>query len=470
MNDDDILARISGLTADSRMARSGWLFAALPGTRSDGRMYIRDAIVNGAAVILAPEGTVLPEDVLGDVRAMLVTDIDARGRFARLAARFYGRQPETVAAVTGTNGKTSCVTFAAQLWDMLGHTAASLGTLGIVSRITMKKGGLTTPDPVQLQAEMADLAAAGVTHLAMEASSIGLDQRRLDGVRLKAAAFTNLSHDHLDYHGDMETYFAAKRRLFDVLLPQDGVAVINTDDEWGVRLSGMVRQRQIRVGGDSGCEIRLVRQIPSATGQVLEVVAEGRTHEIALPLVGLFQGMNALAAAGLVMACDGVGFAQLVPLLEKLHGVPGRLELVKGAPVYVDYAHTPHGLETVLKALRPHTSGRLVVVFGCGGDRDKGKRPVMGGIATKLADLAIITDDNPRGEDAAKIRAEIRAGAPNAAEIGDRRTAISEAVAGLEAGDVLVIAGKGHEQGQIVGDAVLPFDDVKEAEDAIHAL
>ena len=209
---------------------------------------------------------------------------------------------------------------------------------------------------------------------------------------------------------------------------------------------------------------------PSATGQVLEVVAEGRTHEIALPLVGLFQGMNALAAAGLVMACDGVGFAQLVPLLEKLHGVPGRLELVKGAPVYVDYAHTPHGLETVLKALRPHTSGRLVVVFGCGGDRDKGKRPVMGGIATKLADLAIITDDNPRGEDAAKIRAEIRAGAPNAAEIGDRRTAISEAVAGLEAGDVLVIAGKGHEQGQIVGDAVLPFDDVKEAEDAIHAL
>lgn len=466
MNDETILAQIKGLTADSRMARRGWLFAAVPGKIADGRLFIADAVRNGASIVLAPEGTTLPPGV----DATLVLDRDPRRRFALLAAQFYKLQPATVAAVTGTNGKTSTVTFCSQLWDALGQTSASLGTLGIVSRITMKKGGLTTPDPVTLMAELADLTAAGITHLAMEASSIGIEQRRLDGVALKVAAFTNLTHDHLDYHGTMDDYFAAKARLFDTLLPKDGIAVIYTDDPYGEKLASMVKQKRVRIGCAEDCEIRLNKQTPTAFGQTLEVTVGGKAYKINLPLVGVFQGMNALTAAGIVMSTEDIGFDVLVPHLEKLHGVPGRLQLVPGAPVYIDYAHTPHGLETVLDALRPHTRGRLVVVFGCGGDRDKGKRPVMGGIATKMADLAIITDDNPRGEDPAVIRAEIRAGAPNSYEIGDRRRAIREAVAGLEAGDVLVIAGKGHEQGQIVGSEILPFDDVNEAALAIEEL
>lgn len=466
MNDADILSQINGLTADSRMVCKGGLFAALQGKIADGRLFIADALTNGAAFILAPEGTTLPEGA----QATLITDANPRRRFALLAAGFYKLQPSTIAAVTGTNGKTSTVTFASQLWDALGHTSASLGTLGIISRITMKKGGLTTPDPVQLHAELADLAGAGVTHLAMEASSIGIDQNRLDGVKLSAAAFTNLTHDHLDYHGTMEAYFVSKMRLFDTLLPKDAPAVIYTDDEYGAKLSAVVTQPKIRIGSAPDCEIRLVKQTPTPFGQILDVSVNGKSFTIKLPLVGLFQGINALTAAGIVMGTEKIPFEILAPHLEKLQVVPGRLQLVPGAPVYVDYAHTPHGLETVLKALRPHTAGRLVVVFGCGGDRDKGKRPVMGGIATKLADLAIITDDNPRSENPAIIRAEIRAGAPNSAEIGDRRTAIREAVAGLDAGDVLVIAGKGHEQGQIVGSNVLPFDDVEEAANAIKEM
>jgi len=403
-----------------------------------------------------------------------MTESDPRRRFALLAAEFYKLQPQTIVAVTGTNGKTSTVTFASQIWDGLGFTSASLGTLGIVSRITMKKGGLTTPDPVTLMAEIADLAAAGVTHMAMEASSIGIDQRRLDGVKLSAAAFTNFTHDHLDYHGDMEAYFACKARLFKELLPADKPAVICTDDPAGEQLSRIIDNPKICIGRAQDCEIRLDEQKPTPFGQILNVTVAGKPHVVHLPLVGLFQGMNALTAAGVVMATDNVAFGDIVPHLETLRPVDGRMELVDGHPekaaVYVDYAHTPHGLETVLESVRPHTKGRLVVVFGCGGDRDKSKRSLMGGIATKLADLAIITDDNPRSEDPAQIRAEIRAGAPNAAEIGDRRTAIREGVAGLEAGDVLVIAGKGHEQGQIIGDHVLPFDDVEEAQAAIKEL
>lgn len=466
MNDTDILSQIKGLTADSRMVRRGWLFAALKGKIADGRLFIQDALINGASIILAPEGTELPDGA----NATLITDPDARRRFALLAAGFYKLQPQTVAAVTGTNGKTSTVTFASQLWDALGKTSASLGTLGIVSRITMKKGGLTTPDPVQLQAELADLAAAGISHLAMEASSIGIDQRRLDGVKLSAAAFTNLTHDHLDYHGTMDSYFESKARLFDTLLPADAPAILYTDDPYGEKLSHMIKQPKIRIGSGKDCEIRVDKQTPTPFGQILDVTAAGNAYRINLPLVGLFQGINALTAAGIVMGTEKIGFDVLVPHLENLRGVPGRLQLVPGAPVYVDYAHTPHGLETVLEAIRPHTQGRLVVVFGCGGDRDKGKRPVMGGIATKLADLAIITDDNPRSENPETIRAEIRAGAPNAAEIGDRRTAIREAIAGLDPGDVLVIAGKGHEQGQIINSEILPFDDVQEAADAIGEL
>lgn len=468
--DTNIVAVIKGLTADSRMVRKNWLFAALPGKHNDGRLFIADAINNGASIILAPEGTVLPEGAQAD----LITDPDPRRRFALLAAAFYKLQPQTVVAVTGTNGKTSSVTFTSQIWDGLGHASASLGTLGIVSRITMKKGGLTTPDPVTLMAEMADLSAAGITHLAMEASSIGIDQRRLDGVRLSAAAFTNFTHDHLDYHGDMESYFACKKRLFDTLLPADKTAVICVDDPAGERLSRMITHPKIRIGREEDCDIRLDEQTPTPFGQILKLTVAGKAHTVNLPLVGLFQGLNALTAAGIVMATDGTAFGDLIPHLEKLAPVDGRMQLVgghpEGAAVYIDYAHTPHGLETVLESVRPHTKGRLVVVFGCGGDRDKSKRSVMGGIATKLADLAIITDDNPRTEDPAQIRAEIRAGAPNAAEIGDRRTAIREGVAGLEAGDVLVIAGKGHEQGQIIGDHVLPFDDVEEAKAAIKEL
>ena len=466
MNDETILSQIKGLTADSRMVRRGWLFAALQGKTADGRMFINDAIVNGASVILVPEGTEVPEAS----GVTFVSDPDARRRFALLAAGFYRLQPKTVVAVTGTNGKTSTVTFASQLWDALGKTSASLGTLGIVSRITMKKGGLTTPDPAQLQAELADLAAAGITHLAMEASSIGIDQRRLDGVKLAAAAFTNLTHDHLDYHGTMDSYYEAKARLFDTLLPSGAPAILCVNDEYGEKLAARVKQPKVRIGAGKDFEIRVDQQTPTPFGQILDVTVGGKPYRINLPLVGLFQGMNALTAAGIVMSTEKVGFDSLVAHLENLQGVPGRLQLVPGAPVYVDYAHTPHGLETVLKALRPHTKGRLVVVFGCGGDRDKGKRPVMGGIATTLADLAIITDDNPRSENPGTIRAEIRAGAPNAAEIGDRRTAIREAVAGLEANDVLIIAGKGHEQGQIVGSEVLPFDDVAEAANAIGEL
>lgn len=461
----EIAASIKGLSADSRMIRKGWLFAALPGRIADGRDYIKDALVNGASFVLAPEGTVLPEGA----QAKLITDSDPRRAFALLAADFYKQQPQTIVAVTGTNGKTSTVTFTSQLWDALGLTSASLGTIGIQSRITVKAGGLTTPDPVTLMAEMADLSAAGITHLAMEASSIGVDQRRLDGVRLKAAAFTNLTHDHLDYHGTMDDYFEAKARLFLVQLPKDAPAIICTDDAYGKKLAGMV-DHAFCIGRDADCDIRIDEQIPTATGQILKLNVKGKSYTVDLPLVGLFQGMNALTAAGLVMATENVDFADLVPHLEKLSVVPGRLQLVEGAPVYVDYAHTPHGLETVLKALRPHTKGRLIVVFGCGGDRDKGKRPVMGGLAAKLADLAIITDDNPRSEVPAMIRAEIKAGAPNALEIGDRRAAIKEGIFSLKEGDVLVIAGKGHEQGQTIGDTVYPFDDVEEAEKAIGEL
>lgn len=472
MIDTDILSAISGLSADSRMVRRGWLFAALPGRHADGGHFIADAIANGATVILAPEGTVLP----AGASVRLVTDADPRRRFALLAAAFYKLQPRIVVAVTGTNGKTSTVTFTAQLWEALGHNAASLGTLGIVSRLTMKAGGLTTPDPVTLQAELADLAAAGIDYLAMEASSIGVDQRRLDGVRLAAAAFTNLTHDHLDYHGTMDAYYACKERLFTTLIPADAPAVIHTDDVYGMRLAKELEGKRplVRIGS-AAPEIALVAQTPTPYGQILDVVVYGKSYQVNLPLVGLFQGQNALVAAGLVLATlPDITFADLLPHLERLYGVPGRLQRVDGHPkdaaVYVDYAHTPHGLETVLKALRPHTRGRLVAVFGCGGDRDKSKRPVMGGIAAKLADIAIITDDNPRSEDPATIRAEIRAGAPDAKVSGDRKTAIFEAVSSLSDGDVLVIAGKGHEQGQIIGGVVHPFDDVQVAADAIGEL
>jgi UDP-N-acetylmuramoyl-L-alanyl-D-glutamate--2,6-diaminopimelate ligase len=377
--------------------------------------------------------------------------------------------------VTGTNGKTSVVGFARQLWTALGHPAASLGTLGLESPAHPGVAGLTTPDPIALHRLLAELTQAGIDHLALEASSHGLDQHRLDGVQIQAAAFTNLSRDHFDYHGDLEHYLAAKQRLFSELLAAEGTAVLNADQPPFGQLAEACRARGIAVldYGRNARHLRLVEQTARAHGHTLTVALGGRTARIETGLVGAFQADNLLAALGLVLATGSDPDAALAAL-GGLQGAPGRLQQVgthpSGAPVFVDYAHAPDALEQVLRALRPHTEGRLVVVFGCGGDRDRGKRPIMGEIAARLADRAFVTDDNPRGEDPATIRRAVMAGCPGGIEIGDRRAAIRTALAGLEAGDLLVVAGKGHEQGQIVGDRVLPFDDVQEVRAALAEL
>ncbi len=488
---------ITGLTADSREVRPGFLFAALPSTvpggAKDGRAFVADALGRGAVAVLAPLGT---RQLLGEALPSSVTvieDATPRQAFAVMAAAFYGRQPETVVAVTGTNGKTSTVQFARQLWTQLGFTAAALGTLGLTAPPTLALSGdfggatMTTPDPVRLHAALAALAGAGVDHLAMEASSHGLDQFRLDGVRLRAAAFTNLTRDHLDYHGTMEAYQAAKAGLFERVLASDGLAVLNADVPEFQGLAELCGRRGVSVVGYGVAAreiaVRSVEPLPHGQRLTLEIL--GQPAAVALGLVGRFQAWNALAALGLVLAADPVAAealraGQAVPTavlepmlaaLERLEGVPGRLQPVSGHPngaaVIVDYAHSPDALETVLQALRPHATGQLVVVFGCGGDRDRGKRPVMGGIAARLADRVIVTDDNPRSEDPAAIRREILAGCPDAEERGDRATAIRTTVRGLAAGDLLVIAGKGHEQGQIVGSEIRPFDDVAEARTAV---
>ena len=464
---------ISGLTADSRQVAAGYLFAALPGSLADGRDFIPQALEKGAAAVLAPEGTVLPKTA---ENVALITDANPRRRLALLAARFYGCQPETVAAVTGTNGKTSVASFTRQIWQALGHQAASLGTLGLQPPRPDAPAALTTPDPVELQRCLATLARDSVNHVVLEASSHGLDQYRLDGVRASAAAFTNLTRDHLDYHGTMEAYLAAKLRLFTDLLLPEGCAVVNIDDPAGDEVVATCRARGVRLityGRKAGADLRLLAQEPTATGQNLKLSVFGETCDVVLPVAGAFQADNALAALGLVLA-GGAKQDEAVAALEKVSGVPGRVELVGATPsgghVYVDYAHTPDALETVLKALRPHTQARLCVIIGCGGDRDPGKRPMMGRIAVTLADEAFITDDNPRSEDPAAIRKEMLAEAKGAQEIGDRGAAIATAVAALGPGDVLVIAGKGHETGQIVGGQVLPFDDREVARTAISKL
>ncbi len=454
---------ITGLTSDSRCVAPGFLFAALPGSRVDGRAFIGEAVTRGAAAVLAPEGTRLPADVAASVP--LIADANPHRRLALLAARFYGRQPDTVCAVTGTNGKTSVVWFLQRLWTLLGRSAACLGTLGVRAPGFSRPGSLTTPDPVALHETLAGLADAGVDRLAMEASSHGLAQYRLDGVRLAAAAFTNLSRDHLDYHGSMTGYAAAKRRLFTDLLDADGAVVLDPDAAGSADVIAAAEARRLRLltVGRRGATLSLVSAEPRPDGQRLTIDNGGRTrHTILLPLVGGFQAGNALCAAALAIA-TGEDSGRVVSALVDLESVPGRLQRVAlrgdGAAVYVDYAHTPEALATVLDALRPHTPGRLVVVFGCGGDRDAGKRPLMGAAAAERADHVIVTDDNPRGEDAAAIRRQIRAACPNAREIGDRGEAIAAGIAELTAGDLLLIAGKGHETGQIVGDRVLPFDD-----------
>jgi UDP-N-acetylmuramoyl-L-alanyl-D-glutamate--2,6-diaminopimelate ligase len=465
VSDPDIL----GITADSRAVQPGWLFAALPGAKADGRRFVGDAVARGAVAVLGTPGLDLPSGVA------FVASANPRRDLALMAARFHGVQPKTVAAVTGTNGKTSVASFARQIWTLLGRSAASLGTLGLVAPHRARPGSLTTPDPVALHQDLAELAGEGVECLAIEASSHGLEQYRLDGVKIAAGAFTNLTRDHLDYHGTMVAYFAAKKRLFTEVMAPGGAAVLNADIPQFDELELLCRAAGHRVIGFGrfGAEITLDRIAREPHGQRLTLAVCGQRLEVDLPLVAEFQAMNALAALGLAIGC-GADPGRAAATLARLDGVPGRLQhaalRANGAAIYVDYAHTPDALETILQALRPHTTGRLVVVFGCGGDRDPGKRPQMGAIAARLADKAIVTDDNPRTEDPALIRRAVLDGAPGAQEIGDRREAIFAATAELQAGDLLVIAGKGHERGQIVGSTVLPFDDVAVAKEAIAAV
>lgn len=457
---------IEGITADSRKVERGFLFAALPGVRADGRSFAAAAIEKGAVAVLAGEA-------IEGVAAPVILSSDVRRAYALAAAAFYGVQPKTCVAVTGTNGKTSVAVFCRQIFMALGQSAASLGTLGLTANDeTLTGPGLTTPDAGELARMMADIAKRGVTHLALEASSHGIDQRRLDGVRLAAAGFTNLSQDHLDYHGTMEAYGQAKLRLFTDLLPRGGTAVLNADSPAYAMFAAAcaVNGHSLISVGRAGRDIRLVRLEATPAGQTIDLEVEGCSYTVRLPLAGAFQADNALVAAGLCIA-TGLPPSNVIAALETLKGAPGRLQYVgaspRGGDAYVDYAHTPDGLETVLKSLRPHARGRLIVVFGAGGDRDTGKRSLMGKAAHTLADVVIVTDDNPRSENPALIRAAILDAAPGATEIGDRHAAIAAGVAMLGSGDVLVVAGKGHERGQTVGDQVYPFDDVEETAKAL---
>jgi UDP-N-acetylmuramoyl-L-alanyl-D-glutamate--2,6-diaminopimelate ligase len=459
----DLRVDILGLTADSRAVRPGYLFAALPGTKSDGRRFIPEALARGAAAILAEPATQIERPGVP-----VIADANPRRRLSLMAARFYGSQPRSIAAVTGTSGKTSVAWFARQIWQGMGVKAASLGTLGLIADGFAPGAGLTTPDPVELHKDLAALAQAGVDRLALEASSHGLDQFRLDGVELKVAGFTNLGRDHLDYHPSFAAYYAAKRRLFAELLAPGGVAVLNADAPEYADLAELARARRQRVlsYGARGETLRLDAVEQAATHMTLRFALDGTRHSARLPLVGAFQAHNVLCALGLVLGA-GDDAEKAVSALAHIKGVPGRMQLVarlaNGAAVFVDYAHKPEALAALLAALRGHAKGKLALVFGCGGDRDQGKRPEMGAIAARLADRVIVTDDNPRHEDPAEIRRAILAACPGAQEIADRTAAIDAALRGLGAGDVLAIAGKGHERGQIFADFTLPFDDAEVA-------
>jgi UDP-N-acetylmuramoyl-L-alanyl-D-glutamate--2,6-diaminopimelate ligase len=450
---------VVALTADSRQVGPGALFAALPGSVVDGRRFIADAAAAGAVAILTTRDGGIPR-----VDIPILRSSDPRRALALMAARFYDRQPATTVAVTGTSGKTSVADFTRQIFARLGHRAASVGTIGVVTPDGASYGSLTTPDPVTLAARLAELADQGITHLAFEASSHGLDQRRLDGIRIAAAAYTNLGRDHLDYHPTVTDYLAAKLRLFDTLLPPTGTAVVNIDDDHAADVIAAASKRGARVitvGQADTADIHLRHEAADGYRQRLAITYAGHDNPVALNLIGAYQASNAALAAGLAIATGEAPDAVFAAFAE-LRGVPGRLEVVgevDHVPIVVDYAHKPDALDAALKALRPFVNGRLICVFGCGGDRDKGKRPIMGRIASELADLTIVTDDNPRSEEPAGIRAEILAGHPHAVEIGDRAEAISAAISGCRPGDVVVIAGKGHETGQIVGDTTLPFSD-----------
>ena len=448
---------VTGIAVDSRAVKPGDVFFALAGGKTDGARFIDQAIASGAVAVVSGR---IPES---DNRVPFIAVPNPRRMLALAAARFYPRQPATIAAVTGTSGKTSVAVFTRQIWQRLGHAAASIGTIGLVSPKRTVYGSLTTPDPIALHRSLDEIAGEGVTHLAFEASSHGLDQHRLDGVRVSAGAFTNLSRDHMDYHPTVEHYLAAKLRLFTDLIVDGGTAVIAADHEHSQAVIDAARIRKLRIVtvGRKGEGIKLLDAGVDGFAQKLTLEYDGKRYQARLPLVGEFQIENALVAAGLVIATGGDA-ARVFAALEHLEGAPGRLELVgehNGAPVFVDYAHKPDALAKALEALRPYTKRKLVVVFGAGGDRDAGKRPLMGAIAAENADTVIITDDNPRSENPASIRAAIMAAAKGAKDIADRAEAIRAAIAGLQQGDALLIAGKGHETGQIVGDKVLPFSD-----------
>ena len=468
----DVDPLIRGVTADSRKVQPGFLFAALPGSKVDGREFAAKAVAAGAAAVIAAE------DMPGLGVPVLVTP-DPRRAYALAAKAFWGAQPPVVVAVTGTNGKTSVAAFCRQIFNHAGKKAASMGTLGV--RATgpgldeqITPSGLTTPDAADVAELMSILVAKGVTHVALEASSHGVDQRRLDGVDLTAAGFLNLTQDHLDYHHTMEAYQGAKLRLFEALLPRGATAVLNADSDAyeAFAATAVTSGQSVFSVGEAGQGLKLLSRQPTPVGQTLKIEAAGKAYEVRLPLVGGFQASNVLVAAGLCIAA-GEDVASVMSALETIEGAPGRLQRIgtgpKGGEAYVDYAHTPDGLETVLKALRPHVEGRLIVVFGAGGDRDRAKRPLMGQAAANHADIAIVTDDNPRNEVPAAIRAEVLVGAKGAQEIGDRRESIRSAVAQMSAGDVLVVAGKGHEQGMTIAGVVHPFDDVAEVAQALEA-
>ncbi|MFC7703281.1 UDP-N-acetylmuramoyl-L-alanyl-D-glutamate--2,6-diaminopimelate ligase [Plastorhodobacter daqingensis] len=469
-------ARITGLAVDSRDVRDGHLFVALPGTRLHGGEFIQYALRMGAAAVLTDAaGAATARQELSAAGVPVVVAEDPRGALAYAAALWFGAQPGVMVAVTGTNGKTSVASFTRQIWAALGHEAANFGTTGVEGAFSASLNH-TTPEPITLHRLLAEMAAAGVTHAAMEASSHGLDQRRLDGVVLRAAAFSNFTQDHLDYHESFDAYFQAKAALFARVLPDDGTAVINLDDPRGPDMAAIARgrgQQVITVGSDVDCDLRILARQHEATGQVLRFGWLGTPHQVHLGLIGGFQAENVLLAAGLAIA-SGSGPERVFEVLPQLQTVRGRMQHVatrrNGAPVFVDYAHTPDALATALRGLRPHVLGRLVVVFGAGGDRDRGKRPLMGAAAAAHADVVFVTDDNPRTEDPASIRAAILASCPEANEVGDRAEAILRGVDALGPGDALLIAGKGHETGQTVGTDVFPFDDAEQASVAVAAL
>ena len=459
--DVDSDSEVTGFAIDHRKVAPGSVFGAFRGAVFDGEAFISQAIGRGAvAVVARAEAPVEGVPLLGDD--------NPRRRFAELAAKFYAPFPETVVAVTGTNGKTSTVEMTRQIWRMTGHRSASIGTLGVTTSDDQVKTGLTTPDIVTFLNNMAGMKRMGISHVAYEASSHGLDQHRAEGVPLAAAAFTNFSRDHLDYHPSMEAYFEAKMRLFDELLPPGKPAIVWTDDPKSDEVMGRAKARghELLTVGTRGETIRLVDRTPTPLGQVVNLEHGGKPHRLALPLIGAYQAANVLTAAALALATGGE-WDRVFSAMQRVAPVRGRLERAvisrSGAPVYIDYAHTPDALEAAIAALRPHVAkdsgGRLITVFGAGGDRDQGKRPEMGAVATKLSDVVIVTDDNPRTEEPASIRAAIMAGAPGAIEVDGRREAIAEAIRIAGAGDIVLIAGKGHETGQIVGDRVLPFDD-----------